>query len=275
MLRMDSELDAYNHVASSYKEEPDIQPLEEDSDSMDSTHSSPQSSSHTAVGSRNSNNNNNIHPFFRIVAIGNKNKTKRDSSTSAWHPLDKRDTIPRTKLKSGRRSQDSFGKQLRIDVMKYAQTNNETLQELTPGGLSQQLSAESDLIVNDRDSVMDLKEYFNHLQSDTLVESYTANNSDALTLRMNSMNPKKQKRIKLYLPKTPTAEEGDIEIIMVFVNKGCTHNELIDYLQHEYPNNVLMDKINCLCIADDDGDIDDDFPPIAMKQDITDLGVEH
>merc|ERR1712107_275914 len=111
--------------------------------------------------------------------------------------------------------------------------------------------------------------YFNQMNNrtaaKTLVESYT----DVRTMRMNAANPNKQKRLKLYMPMTK-AMEDDIQIMIVFVNDGCTHCDLIVYLEQ-----MLGIKVNALCIADDDGDFDEDFPPIGINQDITDLGVEH
>ena len=46
-----------------------------------------------------------------------------------------------------------------------------------------------------------------------------------------------------------------------------------EFIEDKYPSGALKGKIKQLCIADDDGDIDDDFPPINKDQDITELGV--
>ena len=95
-----------------------------------------------------------------------------------------------------------------------------------------------------------------------------------LTLRMISVNPKKQIRLKLYLPITSNEEEKT-QIIVLFVNRGATMGVCKQFVEDTYPHNVLKGKIKQLCIADDDGDIDEDFPPINNNQDITTLGVQN
>lgn len=91
---------------------------------------------------------------------------------------------------------------------------------------------------------------------------------------MISVNPKKQIRLKLYLP-TTSNEEDKPQIIVLFVNKGSTMRTCKQFVEENYPHKVLQGKIRQLCIADDDGDIDEDFPPINDNQDITSLGIQN
>ena len=90
---------------------------------------------------------------------------------------------------------------------------------------------------------------------------------------MVSGNKSKQIRIKLYLPHT--ANDKTPQIIIMFVEKGSPMALIKDFLQNHYPKNMLKGKIKQICIADDDGEIDEDFPPINENQDITSLGVSN
>eukprot|EP01084_Bolivina_argentea_P179157 309600_1 len=102
-----------------------------------------------------------------------------------------------------------------------------------------------------------------------------------ITLRMISNNPNKQIRLKLFLPLF-SSNRTDInssmqkpQIIVLFVNKGSTMGICTSFVEDSYPNGVLKGYIKQLCIADDDGDIDEDFPPINHNQDITSLGIQN
>ncbi|ETO25018.1 hypothetical protein RFI_12128, partial [Reticulomyxa filosa] len=107
----------------------------------------------------------------------------------------------------------------------------------------------------------------------------------ALTFRMMSDRPEQQIRLKLYLPHE--RNDPTPQAMIVFINNGTSMQVMIEFLESAYPQNYcerafallsssyLKGRIKQLCIADEDGDIDEDFPPMNPSQDISAMGVGH
>ena len=93
-----------------------------------------------------------------------------------------------------------------------------------------------------------------------------------VTLRQIKISSE-QVRLKLYLPFKK--DDPKPQILIVFVNKGSSMKSVKEFVENNYPNGYLKGKIQQLNVADDDGDIDEDFPPIALDRDISTLGVRN
>eukprot|EP01083_Nonionella_stella_P300472 1025988_1 len=100
-------------------------------------------------------------------------------------------------------------------------------------------------------------------------------NKSVITLRMPAITGNPQVRLKLYLPLSGSIHDSrPPQIIALFVNKGADMLSVRMFVEDNYPHKVLKGKIKQICIADEDGEMDDDYPPINDNRDITSLGVQ-
>eukprot|EP01084_Bolivina_argentea_P147486 258031_1 len=181
-------------------------------------------------------------------------------------------------ISSNGKMKDSFARQIILDSKTHANANatapwKQPKKINNYGGLSKKLNNPKI-----RESMeMDLNASMQSTGSSgvPLARLSEIAKKSVITLRMISHNPSKQIRIKLYLPMSTDNTDENKQIIVLFVNKGSSMYMVKSFLEENYPNAVLKGKISQLCIADDDGDIDEDFPPINNNQDITTLGVQN